>query len=147
MLRKGSWNAESEAGFTLLEIIVVLTLISLLAGLAYPMGNILKERILVKLSLAQLKDDWLELQAHALGGGGRPVLVFPPGTDYYLIHFDGLSLKRPLAGLTIDAESEKKIVFSGSDPVDSELTLRTATGDRYHLTSNARGEPVFKPND
>lgn len=61
MLRKESWSTDQESGFTLLEIIVVLTLILLLAGLVYPAGNTLKERILVKLSLAQLKDDLLEL--------------------------------------------------------------------------------------
>jgi len=130
-----------------LEIIVVLTLILLLAGLVYPAGNTLKERILVKLSLAQLKDDLLELQAQDLGGGSHPVLVFVPGTDHYLIQLGALSLKRPLAGLTIDAEAEKKIVFSGADRTDPDLTLLTATGDRYHLTFDERGEPVFKPDD
>lgn len=145
MSRKESWSANQEGGFTLLEVIVVLTLILLLTGLVYPMGRTFNESILVRLSLAQLNNDLLELQAQALGGGDRPVLIFSPGAEDYLVQLGALSLKRPLAGLTIDTESEIKIDFSRFDPAGAGLILRSARGARYHFTFDDQGKPVIKP--
>lgn len=142
MCGKEPWSAEREAGFTLLEVLVVFTLILFVAGLVYPAGGLLREQVLPKLTLAQLKDDLLELRAQALGGGDHPVLVFEPGADYYLIQWGTLSLQRPLAGLTLDSASENRIDFR--QLAGADLTLRATTGETYHLTFDEQGEPVIQ---
>ena len=144
MLRKESCNIKREAGFTLLEVLVVLTLILLLASLVYPASNTLQERLLIRLSLDQLKDDFAALRAQALGGGDPLVITFVPGADYYHLQIGALSLERKLVGLKITAESEIKIVFSVLNMADLDLTLSTMQGNEYQLTFDNRGELVIK---
>lgn len=147
MSAKESWSANQEGGFTLLEVIAVLTLLLLLVGLVYPVGYNLQERFLVKLSLAQLKEDLLALRDQALGGGERPVLVFTPGAEYYQVQLGALALERPLAGLSVEAGSEVSLDFSRLDPAGPELTFRTARGERYRLTLDEQGKPEINPVD
>lgn len=142
MLLKESWSNKRETGFTLLEVMVVLTLILLVVGLVFPVSGTLHQRLLIKLSLDQLEDDLLALRAQALGGGEVPVISFEPGQGYYRIEVGGRDLKRQLSGLVIATET--KIDFSARNMSSTVLTFRSSQDVNYEVTFSDRGEPVIE---
>lgn len=142
MLLKESWSNKRETGFTLLEVMVVLTLILLVVGLVFPVSGTLHQRLLIKLSLDQLEDDLLTLGAQALGGGEAPMISFEPGQAYYRIEVGGTELKRQLSGLVIATET--KIDFSARNMVSTVLTFRSSQDVNYEVTFSDRGEPVIE---
>ena len=144
MLGKESWHHNWEAGFTLLEVMVVLTLILLVVGLIFPVSGTLHQRLLTKLSLDQLEDDLLALHSQALGGGAAPMIGFEPGQAYYQIEVGGTELKRQLSGLVITTATETKIDFSALNMASTVLTFRSNQGANYEVTFNDRGEPVIE---
>ncbi|HBR34861.1 MAG TPA: hypothetical protein DD734_09520 [Firmicutes bacterium] len=142
MLLKESWSNKRETGFTLLEVMVVLTLILLVVSLVFPVSGTLHQRLLIKLSLDQLEDDLLVLRAQALGGDEAPVISFEPGQAYYRIEVGGTELKRQLSGLVIATET--KIDFSARNMSSTVLTFRSSQDVNYEVTFSDRGEPVIE---
>jgi prepilin-type N-terminal cleavage/methylation domain-containing protein len=140
MRRKELWSHKQESGFTLVEVIVVLTLILLLAGLIYPLSGAINKRLLIKLSLEQIKSDLEELSSQALGGGVPPIIIFEPEQEYYRIELGDLSLKRQLAGLKVAAETETRIIISDRINDAFNLTLLASDGKEYQIIFNNQGE-------
>jgi prepilin-type N-terminal cleavage/methylation domain-containing protein len=144
MLLKESWSNNRENGFTLLEIMVVLTLLLLVVGLVFPVSGTLHQRLCIKLSLDQLEDDLLALGAQALGGGATPVASFEPGEAYYRIEVGDVELKRQLAGLVIAMETATRIDFAARNMTNTVLAFRSSQGVDYEVSFNDRGEPVIE---
>mgnify|MGYP000884863333 FL=1 len=140
MRRKDLWNHNQEGGFTLLEVIVVLTLILLLVSLIYPISLELNNRILLKLSLKQISSDFAELHSEALSGRIPLQVIFEPEKEYYTIKRGDLVLQRPLAGLKLASETEFNIVFTSQTIDNTTLRLVAANGTEYRLSFNDLGE-------
>lgn len=140
-----------DAGFSLIEIVVVLALMGIVAALAQPSMSEYVNRSKTRRALDRLTGDILMTRMLAVRSGDRAVLEVS-GTDTYRVWVEGavvdtmrvVSLAQDYAGVAIQAPTaDGRLVFNGRgllvDPGTGLLIARHGSGaDTVKITAAGR---------
>lgn len=140
-----------DAGFSAIEIVVVLTLVALVAALAQPRMNVHTNRVKVRQALDRVTSDIALARMTAVRSGNRTVLEMT-GPSSYRIRVEGanpdtlrvVSFAEEYAGVTLQAPTgDGRLVFNSRGllltPGTGLLVAQNAAGaDTIRITAAGR---------
>lgn len=128
------------SGFTLIELIIVIVIVGILAGIAIPTYANYQARLTLQTALSQVESDLRNIQTKAKATGVNYLATFPTDTATYLLN--GVPKGLP-AGVTITSSSVTITYFPAYSSTESTstgtVTLRSRNLANGWLSVNSMG--------
>lgn len=130
ILRIGS---NDERGFTLIEVIAALLLLTVIVGIVLPEVHRSTRGMETKIALRQIERDLLLAYEESKGTKSPIDVIFSPDVEEYQLIIGDRVLNRPLYGLKYTGDRTAHLVFDAKGSIDGadEVKFEDALGREF----------------
>lgn len=130
----------SQKGFTLLEVVAVLLLLTLIIGLVWPEMDRSRIKMESKAIIQQIHHDLCSMEDEAKGMNLPTKVEFSPGASHYTLNWGGQTLSRPLGGLAFMEEKSVVLTFMPSGACEGPGMLKFENSQGQEVWIETGGE-------